>query len=59
MPAAAQHREQLLEELDRDVAPAGELADRDRAVAAGARELGERAQGVWGLARDRQHGSQA
>jgi hypothetical protein len=44
--AAAQDREELLEELDRDVAAAGELADRDWAVAAGARELGERAQGV-------------
>ena len=41
---AAQHREELLEELDRDVAAAGELADRDRAGAADARELGEGAQ---------------
>ena len=33
---AAQHGEELLEELDRDVAAARQLADRDRAVAAGA-----------------------
>ena len=31
---AAQDGEELLEELDRDVAAAGQLADRDRAVAA-------------------------
>ena len=40
---AAQDGEELLEELDRDVAAAGELADRDRVVAADARELGQRA----------------
>src|SRR5829696_6745276 len=51
----AQDREELLEELDGDVAAAGELADRDRALAAGPRQLGERAQRVWRLARDRQH----
>ena len=43
---AAQRREELLEELDRDVAAAGELADRDRAGAAAAAELGERLQRV-------------
>ena len=35
---AAQDGEELLEELDRDVAAAGELADRDRAGAAAAGE---------------------
>ena len=48
MPAAAQHREQLLEELDRDVAAAGELADRDRAVAARARASSARARRAYG-----------
>ena len=52
---AAQDGEELLEELDRDVAAAGELADRDRAGAAAAGELGERADRVRRLGRDREH----
>ena len=55
MPGAAQDGEELLEELDRDVAAAGELADRDRAGAAAAGELGERADRVRRLRRDREH----
>ena len=55
-PAAAQRGEELLEELDRDVAAAGELSDRDRAVAAAAAELGEGLDGVGRLGRDREHG---
>ena len=43
---AAQDREELLEELDRDVAAAGELGDRDRAVAVHRGELDEGAQRV-------------
>ncbi len=43
---AAQRREQVLEELHRDVAPAGELGDRHRAGAALAVELHQRAQRV-------------
>src|SRR3954453_8434790 len=54
---AAQRGEELLEELDRDVATTGELADRDGAVAAGAAELGQRLERVRALRGDRQHAS--
>ena len=52
---SAQHREELLEELHRDVAAPGELADRDRALGAGAGELGQGSHGVGRLGRDREH----
>src|SRR4051794_15604046 len=51
----AQDGEELLEELDRDVAPAGQLADRHRAAAGEAGELDERAQRVGRLGGDRDH----
>ena len=43
---AAEDREELLEELDRDAAGAGELADRDGRLAALAGELGQRLERV-------------
>src|SRR3954452_24438986 len=51
---AAQDGEELLEELHGDVAPAGEVADRHGPLA-GAPELGERAERVRALRRDRDH----
>src|SRR5204863_9518334 len=51
---AAQDREELLEELDGDLAAARELADRRR-PRAGAAELGERLQRVGRLGGDRGH----
>ena len=45
-PRAPQRREQALEELDRDVAAAGDLADRHRAGGARASQLRQRADGV-------------
>ena len=52
---AAQHGEQLLEELHRHLAPARQLADRHRVGAAAAPELGEREHRIRRLARDRDH----
>src|SRR5690606_39275438 len=52
---AAQDGEKLLEELDRDVAAARELTDRDRAGATGAGELGKCADRVGRLGCDREH----
>src|SRR5215210_6045231 len=57
---AAQDREELLQELHGDVATAGELADGDGrapARAAHAGELGQGADGVRRLGRDREHGA--
>src|SRR3954469_12614495 len=53
---SAQDGEELLEELDRDVSAAGELADRHWAGAATAGELGERSDRVRRLGGDREHG---
>src|SRR3984957_1298922 len=50
---AAQHGEQLLEELDRHIATARQLADRHRVSAPAPRELGQREDRVRRLARDR------
>ena len=52
---AAQRREQLLEELHRDLAAARELGDRDRARVAVAVQLDQRAQRVRRLGGDRDH----
>ena len=52
---APQHREELLEELHGNIAPTGELTDRHRAGAAGTGELGQRADRVRRLRRDREH----
>ncbi len=52
---APERGEELLEELDRDLAAAGELGDRHRAAVALAVQLDERAQRVRGLAGDRDH----
>ena len=58
--AAAQDREELLEELDGDLPPAGEVADRHRGLgAARARELGERLDGVGRLRGDGDHARQS
>ena len=54
-PRTAQRREQLLEELHRDVAPSGQLPERHRSVPAGAAQLGEGLQGVGALGGDREH----
>ena len=55
-PPRRSDREELLEELDGDVAPAGEVADRHRGLgAARAGELGERLDGVGRLRGDGDH----
>ncbi len=54
---AAQGGEELLEELHRDVAAAGELADRDGGAVARAAELGQRLERVGGFRGDRDHRS--
>src|SRR5262245_49100969 len=54
---AAHDGEELLEELHRDLAAAGELADRHRPLAAAAAELGQGTEGVRALGRDREHRS--
>ena len=54
-PRTAQHGEQLLEELHRDIAAPSQLGDRHGPVIATAVELDERPERVRGLGGDRQH----
>ena len=46
---ATQDREELLEELRRDLPLAGELTERNRLLAAAGRELAESRERIWGL----------
>ena len=58
-PGSSQGREQLLEELHRDVPAAGQLADRHRLAVGAARQLGQGQDRVRGLRRDRDHAARS
>jgi plasmid stabilization system protein ParE len=54
-PSPAQHREQLLQELCRNLAATRKLGDRNRPVVATLMELNERTDRIRRLSRDRDH----